>query len=445
MSAPSCEAASTTQDKDAWMSSIDSAWGEGPSARYDTLIARFRPVFDKIRARAVARELNHELLFPEIAWLREAGFPKLRLPTNYGGFGATLPELFAALTELGAADPNVVNALRSHFGFCEEVLGAAAGSWRETWLERLGSGAISGSGFSEVGESALGSLSTRLVNERGTWLLDGEKYYTSGSLYADWINLSASDEANRVVGVLVPTHAEGVEIVDDWDGFGQQLSASGTARFRKVRIDEAWIKPAASRFRYAAGFFQLVHLASLAGIGRAASVEVADAVAKRTRIYGGRTNVSRVSEDPQILEVVGKVRGAAYVSGATVLKAAQALQRAADAQTIADEAVQTHAFTLADLEVSQSVVLVTDLVLSSTTRLFDALGSSAAKRSNGLDRHWRNARTISSHNPRVYHDRLVGDFAVNGKAPPPKTGIGTAPASDKAVETAKAGDTGASA
>jgi alkylation response protein AidB-like acyl-CoA dehydrogenase len=411
------------------MSTIESAWGAGPSLRYDTLVAPFRPIFERIRERAVARELNHELLFPEIGWLREAGFPKLRLPVNYGGFGATLPELFGALTELGAADPSVVNALRSHFGFCEEVLGAAAGPWRETWLERLGNGAVSGSGFSETGEGALGSLSTRLTGEPGSRRLDGEKYYTSGSLYADWINLSASDEANRVVGILVPTQAPGVEIVDDWDGFGQQLSASGTARFREVRIDDAWIKPTASRFRYAAGFFQLVHLASLAGIGRTASAEVADAVAKRTRIYGGRTQVNRVSEDPQILEVVGRVRGAAYVAGAAVLKAAEALQRANEAQNTTDEAAQTQAFAIADIEVSQSVKIVTDLILSATTRLFDALGSSAAKRSNGLDRHWRNARTISSHNPRVYHDRIVGDYAVNGTPPPQKSGIGTAPAS----------------
>ncbi|MEX4003653.1 acyl-CoA dehydrogenase family protein [Paraburkholderia sp. EG285A] len=410
------------------MSRIESAWGAGPSSRYEQLIAPFRPIFERIRVRAVARELNHELLFPEIAWLRDAGFPRLRLPVDYGGAGATLPELFAALTELGAADPNVVNALRSHFGFCEEVLGSTTWVWRETWLERLGKGAVSGSGFSETGEGPLGSLSTRLTKQDGALRLDGEKYYTSGSLYADWINLSASNEANEAVGILVPTNAEGVEIVDDWDGFGQQLSASGTARFRGVRIEPEWIKPTTGRFRYAAGFFQLVHLASLAGIGQTASEEVAEAVAKRTRIYGGRTNVSRVSEDPQILEVVGTVRGAAYVCGAVVLKAAEALQRAADAQHNGDEVAQTRAFVLADVEVSQSVRVVTDLILSATTEIFDALGSSAAKRGQGLDRHWRNARTISSHNPRVYHNRIVGDYAVNGNAPAPKTGIGTAPA-----------------
>jgi hypothetical protein len=63
-------------------------------------------------------------------------------------------------------------------------------------------------------------------------------------------------------------------------------------------------------------------------------------------------------------------------------------------------------------------------VLGSTTLLFDALGSSATKRGLNLDRYWRNARTISSHNPRIYRDRIVGDFAVNGTAPPGQYKVG---------------------
>lgn len=59
------------------------------------------------------------------------------------------------------------------------------------------------------------------------------------------------------------------------------------------------------------------------------------------------------------------------------------------------------AYALANIEVSQTVTVVTDLVLDATTRLFDALGASAAKREHGLDRHWRSARTLASHNPRV--------------------------------------------
>ena len=47
----------------------------------------------------------------------------------------------------------------------------------------------------------------------------------------------------------------------------------------------------------------------------------------------------------------------------------------------------------------------------------DALGSSGVQRSAALDRHWRNARTLASHNPRIYKERMIGDFYLNGGDP----------------------------
>ena len=70
--------------------------------------------------------------------------------------------------------------------------------------------------------------------------------------------------------------------------------------------------------------------------------------------------------------------------------------------------------------------MVTSLVLDATTILFDALGASAVKEGLGLDRYWRNARTIASHNPRIYRERTVGAFAVNGAVPPRQYRVGSA-------------------
>ena len=46
------------------------------------------------------------------------------------------------------------------------------------------------------------------------------------------------------------------------------------------------------------------------------------------------------------------------------------------------------------------------------------------RRAVGKARYRRNARTLASHNPRIYKDRIVGDFAVNGTIPPPQWRIG---------------------
>ncbi|MGX5777691.1 acyl-CoA dehydrogenase family protein [Methylorubrum zatmanii] len=407
------------------MSQIDAGWGAGPSARYDSLADRFRPVFAEIRAGAAARDRECRLPRAELGWLKKAGFTTLRLDPASGGHGASLPELFNLLIELSQADSNVTNALRAHFGFTEDALASPSPEWRDRWVARLGAGETVGSGVSETGEAKVGQFDTILRRRGGEWLLDGKKFYTTGSLFADWIHLSAQDEAGAPVVAAVPTGAPGVEIVDDWDGFGQALTASGTALFSGVVLPPESIKPETQRFPYAMAFFQLVHLATLAGIARAAAEDAARLVAARTRIYS-HGNAGRTADDPQILAVVGRVRGHAYTAGAIVLKAAEAVQRAADAALSVGREAAEPALALADVEVNQAVTVVTNLVLEATTVLFDALGASAVKAEHGLDRYWRNARTIASHNPRIYRERSVGAFAVNGTRPPREYRVGTA-------------------
>jgi alkylation response protein AidB-like acyl-CoA dehydrogenase len=414
------------------MSQTDAGWGAGPSGRYEELADRFRPVFAEIRATAVERDRTHGLPHAEIGWLREAHFTTLRLDPAAGGHGATLPELFNLLIELSQADSNVTNALRAHFGFTEDVLCSSSPAWRALWIERIGQGKTVGSGVSETGPAKVGQFDT-VVRRRGPErVVEGRKFYTTGSLFADYIHLSAQDEDGQPVVAAVPTGAPGVAIVDDWDGFGQALTASGTARFEGVVLAPDLIKPDPARFPYAMGFFQLVHLATLAGIGRAAAEDVARLVAERTRVYS-HGNAGRTADDPQVQAVVGRVRGNAYAAGAVVLKAADALQRAYEAHGAQVHALDKAGFAaverataLADVEVNQAVTVVTNLVLEATTGLFDALGASAVKEGLGLDRYWCNARTIASHNPRIYRDRIVGAFAVNGSAPPRQYRVGTA-------------------
>lgn len=403
-----------------------SAWGAPPSERYEALAAGWRPLFARIRESAVERDLQHRLPHDEIAWLREADFIRLRLPRELGGAGATLPELFGLLIELGAADTNVVNAVRAHLGFVEDVLTAREQAWRAHWLDVLAGGAMIGAGLSEASGAKVGTFGTQLTQTQKGLRLNGRKFYTTGSLFADWVAVAAQ-RGEDTVYLQVPRTAPGVEIVDDWDGFGQSLTASGSAIFTDVEVRPEWVRPTAARFPYSVPFYQLVHLASLAGIGRALADDVARRVQQRDRVYS-HGNAARVADDPQILQVVGRVYGAAYAAGAVALQAAKAIQRSYDAHQdpAASDAARLHANTEAHVEVDQSVSVVTRLVLDASTELFDALGASATLRTAGLDRYWRNARTISSHNPRVYRERQVGAFAVNGTPPPTVYRVGQA-------------------
>jgi alkylation response protein AidB-like acyl-CoA dehydrogenase len=402
---------------------IDAAWGAGPSADYETLASRFRPIFAKIEAGAIEREVNRTLPYESIRWLKEARFGALRVPRAQDGYGASLPELFNLLIELSAADSNITQSLRGHFGFAEDIVNSHDARLRTDWFARLAKGDITGNAWTEIGDAKQAEFSTRVVRDGEEWRLSGTKFYTTGSLFADWIDVGAQTEDGASVGAFVRRDAPGVDVIDDWDGFGQILTASGTTRFVNAPVEAGNVVSDDDRFKYSAAFYQLVHLATLAGIGRAATKEVAAAVAARQRHYTHAAG-PRSSQDPQVLQVVGRIRSAAYSAGAIVLKASEAVQRAFDARFLNDPVVEEKANAIAELEAAQAQTVVTTLILDATAVVFDALGASATLRSKGLDRFWRNARALSSHNPRIYKDRIVGDYAVNGTPPPYQWRIG---------------------
>ncbi|PXW24062.1 acyl-CoA dehydrogenase family protein [Paraburkholderia caballeronis] len=386
-------------------------------ADYETLAARFRPLFERIAAGAAERDRTRTLPRDAIDALKAAGFGALRVPVSHGGFGASIPQLFRLIVELAAADSNLPQALRSHFAFVEDRLNAASDAVQKTWFDRFVSGQIVGGAWTEVG-NAIGDVRTRVSKQGDGWVIDGAKYYSTGGLFADWLDVYArrADDDGDVIAV-VNRHQPGVQLDDDWDGFGQVGTASGTTRFQHASVDAQNVIDFARRFRYQTAFYQLFHVATLAGIAQAVKRDAAELVRARTRIYS-HGNASRSGDDAQIQQVVGEIAAWAYAAEAIALRAAEPLQRAYDAHRGGDEQAEYAANLDAEIESAQSQLVVSDLALRASTHLFDALGASATSTAKALDRHWRNARTVSSHNPLVYKARIVGDWAINGAEPP---------------------------
>ncbi len=248
--------------------------------------------------------MARKLPLEEIRQLKQIGFGALRVPAADGGAGANLQELFNLLIELSEADSNLTQGLRGHFGFVEDVVNSADQVRQGLWFPRLVRGDIVGNAWSEIGEARSTGFSTRVTRHDETLRLNGEKYYTTGSFYADWIDVGSTDENGDGVGATVARDAPGVLVVDDWDGFGQILTVSGTATFRDVPVEPGHLVRDEARPTYYPAFFQLVHLATLVGIGRAASTDVARLVAERRRSYT-HANGPRSAQDPQVLQIVG--------------------------------------------------------------------------------------------------------------------------------------------
>ncbi|MDQ0034848.1 alkylation response protein AidB-like acyl-CoA dehydrogenase [Variovorax boronicumulans] len=394
---------------------------------HSALAQKFRPVFQRIADTALARERNRQLPFEPITWLKEAGFGAVRVPVEHGGGGASIPQLFQLLIELAEADSNVPQALRGHFAFVEDRLNAPPGAARDVWLRRFVKGELVGNAWSEVGAVAIGDVGTRISQKDGRWVANGRKFYSTGSIFADWIDLYARRADNDAdVTAAVSTHQPGVVQHDDWDGFGQRTTGSGTSVYENAHIDDENVFPFETRFKYQTAFYQLFHLATLAGIGRAIERDVGHEVRNRQRIYSNG-NAQHVSQDAQILQVAGEISALAYAAEATALRATLPAQRAYEARLHGDEAAERQANIDAEIESAQGQIVVSELVLRAGSDLFNALGASAASTSKSLDRHWRNARTVSSHNPTVYKARIVGDWSVNGTEPPYVWQIGSGP------------------
>ncbi|MGA3823154.1 acyl-CoA dehydrogenase family protein [Pseudomonas chlororaphis] len=394
---------------------------------YEALAGRFRPIFSRIAAGAVAREQSRSLPYEAILWLKEAGFGAVRVPVEYGGGGASLPQLFQLLIELAEADSNVPQALRGHFAFAEDRLNAAPGPARDLWFKRFVDGDIVGCAWTEIGNVAIGDVITRVSPDGDKWRLNGEKFYSTGSIFSDWIDVYArrSDTGGDVIAA-VRTRQPGIVQSDDWDGFGQRTTGSGTAHFVDAEVEAENLIDFATRFKYQTAFYQLVLLATLAGIGRAAVRDVAHEVRTRKRIYS-HGNAPRVSEDAQVQRVVGEISALVYAAEASAVRAAQPAQQAYLARFAGNDEAERAANVAAEIQSATAQVVVTELIQRATSELFNALGASDIRQGKALDRHWRNARTVSSHNPVIYKARIVGDWAINGSEPPFVWQIGNGP------------------
>lgn len=383
---------------------------------YETLSATYQPVFDRIAAGNLARERAREFPYAQVRELVDAGFSRLRIPRALGGDGATLQQLFRLLADLGAADPNVAHIFRNHLAFVEDRLNSPDHPSTEVWLERFNRGEFVGGGWTEANNAKFGDIGTRVRTVDGVIRVSGDKFYATGSLYADWLDVIGKDDEDRLVTVLVAREQPGVTLVDDWSGFGQQTTASGSARYRDAAVDEHGVFPAEDRFAYQGLFYQTALLSVLTGIARAAFRDGAAALHRRPRNYP--LGIDEVpAQDALLQQRIGLLATRVFAAEAALEKQSATLDAVAEAHARRDDEAEKQALIQATVRTHEAQTVVIESALEVTGTVFDALGASATAVDAGLDRHWRNARTLASHNPRVFKERVLGDYYVNGTPP----------------------------
>ncbi|MGE6385184.1 acyl-CoA dehydrogenase family protein [Pseudomonas sp. NPDC078416] len=397
-----------------------SAVPKTPVTSVEELNRRADALLPQIAAGAAQRERDRQLPYDAVAQIARAGLFTTRIPTRYGGAGGSVKDVIALLIRIASADSNVAQALRPGFGFIEGLLASraeGAEGERERWFERYLQGAVVGNAGWEVG-GANGSISARIVRDGENYRATGSKYYSTGSLYADWVSAVALDEDDQPVSFILPRDRKGLELLDDFDAMGQRLTASGTTHLHDVlvRPEEIRTRTVEEGTRTIVTPFLQVFLASVqAGIARNALNDAVTFANQHARPIKHST-ASRSVDDPYVELSVGDISARAFTAEAVVLRAAESIDRAWAADLDADAVDQ------AAVDVAQAQYIAAESALKAAELIFDVGGASTTGRAHNLDRHWRNARTVANHNPRHWKAAAVGAWQLKG-TPPPKSGL----------------------
>lgn len=352
--------------------------------------------------------------------VRDHRLGAVRLPRELGGAGYTVPEFFDHVVALAAADPDLAHILRIHYALVEEAQLKPKRAGSDRWIAVIAGGGLIGGANAEQSQKSVGgnNRDTRLVSTADGLRLRGRKFYSTGAQFSDYLRVTAQDDDDAPTAVVIPVDRAGVEHLDDWDGIGQRQTGSGTTVFHDVVVEAAEVFPLGDTIgvnRARGALLQLYLHAVAAGILRTLTADAAALVRGRRRTYTF-ASVDTPTADPQLLQIVGEIDAVAYAAHALVRSAAAEIAPALDAarETGIDPELEAQAAIAA----ARVKVAIQEPALRAASRVFDAGGASAIQASALLDRHWRNLRTLFSHNPTIYKARVLGDIAVNGASLP---------------------------
>lgn len=383
----------------------------------DERLGRLTEVVQALRQSDAAAERERVLQYDGVEAIRRTGVLSLRVPARYGGPQGSARDVLTAVIRIARGSSNVAQALRPHFGFTERLLSnRATDEERSEWFPRVNGGIIVGNAITDAkGKSPSAADTTLLADADGVLRLNGYKFYSTGTLFADVIAVSAADDQGNDVQAVIPAGRQGVDLFDDWDGFGQRTTASGGTRFTNVAVlpHEAITVSDGKHLGHSTAFLQLYLAAVAAGIAAAVRDDAVWYVRNKAR-PAAHSLAETAAADPFTLQAVGEIAANASAAEALVLNAADAIDH------LVDSGRQNDADQLAEVAVvvAEAQLVAERLALAAAEKLFDTGGASATARSLNLDRHWRNVRTVSTHNPLAYKAYVAGDYAVNGTYPP---------------------------
>ncbi|AOF93816.1 SfnB family sulfur acquisition oxidoreductase [Sinorhizobium sp. RAC02] len=378
----------------------------------DEAIAVARRLAADFAPGAALRDREGLLPIAEIDAYSQSGLWGINIPKAYGGPGVSYKTLARVIAILAAADPSIAQITQNHLAINGHIDLDGTEEQKKEFFGWVLSGLRFGNAFSELNSKTVAAFETRVTIDGDEAVVNGEKFYTTGALLSHFIPIVAVDAQEQGYLVFAERDTPGITVTNNWSSFGQRTTASGSVRIDNVRVPKSRLLPVAAfdRPTIAGPVSQIIQAAIDAGIARGA---IEDAIAfiktqSRPWIDSGKETAG---EDPFTIAAIGDLKIRLHAAEALLGIAGEAIDAGLEnstEETIADATVKT----------AEAKVLTTEIAILATNKLFELAGTRSTLAKHNLDRHWRNARAHTLHDPVRWKFFHVGNFYLNGINPP---------------------------
>ena len=265
----------------------------------------------------------------------QSGLWGISVPRAYGGAEVSYRILAEVLKTIAAVDPSLAQLPQNHLAVLDHLRLDGSEEQKRFFYGLVLDGVRFGNAFSERHSRTVAEFQTRVLADGDGFRIDGRKFYSSGALLAHWVPAVGLDAEQRAHLAFIPRDAPGLTVIDDWSGFGQRTTASGTVILDNVRVPAEHVIPvhrAFDRPTAAGAVSQFIQAAIDAGIARGILAETVQQVRRHARPWID-ANQQHAWEDPYTIQQVGDLRIRVRAAEAVLDLAADAIEAALAAPT----------------------------------------------------------------------------------------------------------------
>lgn len=371
-----------------------------------------RKVSAQLKQRDSERDSDRAVDIADINAYSDSGLWGITVPKEFGGAEVSYATLSQVIEILSEGDASLGQIPQNHYCLIEDIRLEGSAEQKRFFFDLVLKGNRFGNAFSEAGGKNVLDIQTTITRDGDHFIVNGRKAYATGALYAHWVPVLGVDPEGNALLAFVGRHAAGLEVVDDWASFGQRVTASGTVIAHNIKVTADRIFPthrSYDRPTIAGPLAQISTAAIDAGIASAAIRDTVDFVKTRARPWID-SGAEKAADDVLTVSQIGDL----YYR----LHAAEALlDRAGRLLDVAKPDSNEENIAAAAIAAAEAKVATTEIALLATNKLFELGGTRSTLKQLNLDRHWRNARVHTLHDPVRWKYHAIGNYHLNGIKP----------------------------